>query len=355
MDKNPHISIILPVFNAQETLPQCIESILGQTFTDFELIIVNDGSTDDSLSVCVGYEVKDCRIQVIDQPNKGVSAARNMGLDHARGQYICFVDADDWVQKDYLVAFFVTDTNPHHELIIQNCFETTQAATTLKLTFEDIRYGVDDFTLLFSELGILSYGYPFAKLYERDIIEKHGLRFDSRIHFIEDLLFLLHYIQYIHSVRFVSQAYYHYRLHPHDRSLSYSHNPYESEIRAYYAQKDILERLTRQFALSPLSVHYWKANNGYVFYRAIRTMYRPLWKKPFAQRIRILKQQWNTENVYCLKAYTDQSINEHLNKIAVVLYLRKWILLYDWYMGFFIFIRYRVSFLWRLFRKDRRM
>lgn len=351
MSKKPHISVILPVYNAEKTLSKCIKSVLEQDFTDFELIIVNDGSKDSSLSICENYAVQDNRIQIINKQNNGVSSARNIALDNVRGKYICFIDADDWVEREYLSAFFKTSKNPDKETVIQGCFEDTETESTIKCSLPDEQYNLENFTRVFLQLRILGYGYPFAKLYQTDIINEYNLRFDINIHFIEDLLFFLNYLQYIKSLRSVSEINYHYVSYSTNLSLSYSHNPYESEIRAYYSEKKILETLTLKFDLKDSTVYYWKSHNGFIFYRAIRTIYRPQWKKPFSERISILKEQWDNENIYCLNAYSKQILNEQLNKIAVFLYVKKWIYLYDTYMSFFVFIRYNVSFIWKLFRK----
>ena len=96
------ISIIVPVYNVEKYLKRCINSILNQTFKNFELILVNDGSTDNSLNICKNYKEKDGRIQLISQTNKGLSAARNTGLKYAKGKYVCFVDSDDFIEKEYL-------------------------------------------------------------------------------------------------------------------------------------------------------------------------------------------------------------------------------------------------------------
>ena len=99
------ISVIIPVFNAEKYLPTCIESILAQTMPDFELLLINDGSTDNSKAVCDRYAAQDRRIRVFDCPNRGVSAARNLGLDEARGEFVVFVDSDDWVVPEHLQQF----------------------------------------------------------------------------------------------------------------------------------------------------------------------------------------------------------------------------------------------------------
>ena len=96
----PRLSIIVPVYQAKEYLEKCINSILEQSFVDFELILVDDGSDDGCERICNDYAKKDERVKIIRQENQGVSSARNTGLDYATGKYIAFVDADDWVEKD---------------------------------------------------------------------------------------------------------------------------------------------------------------------------------------------------------------------------------------------------------------
>ena len=100
------VSIIVPIYNAQNYLNRCLDSLLAQTLEDIEIILINDGSKDDSLAICRAYEEKDSRIIVIDQKNAGVSAARNAGLDRASGQYVGFVDPDDWVEPDMYALMY---------------------------------------------------------------------------------------------------------------------------------------------------------------------------------------------------------------------------------------------------------
>ena len=103
----PIVSVIVPVYNTEKYLPECIESVLFQSYTDFELLLIDDGSTDGSGLICDEYARKDFRIKVVHKSNGGVSSARNEGLDIARGEYVCFVDSDDWVCKDYLKKFSI--------------------------------------------------------------------------------------------------------------------------------------------------------------------------------------------------------------------------------------------------------
>lgn len=96
------VSVLIPAYNAEKTICRCLNSVLSQTFHDFEVIVVNDGSKDTTLSMIRGYSEKDARVKVIDQPNQGVAAARNVALEHACGEYILYVDADDWIEPNML-------------------------------------------------------------------------------------------------------------------------------------------------------------------------------------------------------------------------------------------------------------
>ena len=102
----PEISIIVPVYNTEKYLHRCIDSILAQTFTDFELILVDDGSPDNCPQICDEYAEKDCRVKVIHQENGGLSAARNAGIDIATGTFIFFCDSDDYIKEDCLLHFY---------------------------------------------------------------------------------------------------------------------------------------------------------------------------------------------------------------------------------------------------------
>ena len=101
-------SVIVPVYNVEEYLPSCIESVLNQTFSDFELILVNDGSPDNSLSILEEYAVKDERIKIINKENGGLSSARNCAIPLAQGEYIGFVDSDDWIDLDFYEKLYNT-------------------------------------------------------------------------------------------------------------------------------------------------------------------------------------------------------------------------------------------------------
>ena len=126
MKKKPLISIIVPVYNTEKYLEKCIESVLNQSFQDYEIILINDGSTDRSESICKQFAARDPRIILLSQSNKGLSEARNAGLRIVRGTYITGIDSDDWVKPDYLQTLFDIITEYGADIAVSNYFEDHQ-------------------------------------------------------------------------------------------------------------------------------------------------------------------------------------------------------------------------------------
>ena len=114
------ISIIIPVYNTENYIEKCIDSIIKQTYSNIEIFLINDGSTDNSLNICKKYEIIDKRINVIDIKNKGVSNARNIGLNLCKGNYITFIDSDDFVEKDYIKTMYNKIKENNVDVVISN-------------------------------------------------------------------------------------------------------------------------------------------------------------------------------------------------------------------------------------------
>ena len=112
----PVLSVIVPIYNSKEHLPRCIESVLSQSFSDFELLLVDDGSTDGSGAICDAYSAKDDRVRVFHKANGGASSARNVGLENVKGQWLTFLDSDDWFEENYFQVPFDSDV----DLLYQN-------------------------------------------------------------------------------------------------------------------------------------------------------------------------------------------------------------------------------------------
>lgn len=194
----PLVSIIVPVYNVQNVVQYCIESILKQTVKDFELLLINDGSTDGSGMVCDRYSQKDSRVIVIHKENGGVSSARNIGFAKAQGKYIVCVDSDDFVEPDYLQTLLEVREKFPNAGHIWCCFQTvtTSNKEDLKLNLasnnEEISlFDRKDIMTLY-ELWLLQ--MPWNKLYDAELIKKDNLCMDESLNLGEDLVFNLQYL-----------------------------------------------------------------------------------------------------------------------------------------------------------------
>ena len=165
----PILSIIVPAYNAEKFLEGTVSSILEQTFKEFELILINDGSTDASGLFCDEYAIKDTRIKVFHTENGGVSSARNVGLQNAKGEWICFVDSDDFLQLNFLEVFNkVMDENNESDFNLQG-IKKISADFISEINFKDFLQNVEEF---FSEYVMHQHFFgPVSKLYKKTIIE----------------------------------------------------------------------------------------------------------------------------------------------------------------------------------------
>jgi glycosyltransferase involved in cell wall biosynthesis len=204
----PIISIIVPIYNAEKYLVRCIDSILNQSFTDFECILVNDGSTDNSALMCENYVKKDNRIVVIHKENGGVSSARNVGLKTAKGEYVCFVDSDDMVKSTYVENLMVGD----FDIVVTGCTHVYEKKihTALPDSFETKNFSRIKLCFLDLERLILL-NCVYLKKYKSQIIRQNDISFDVECSHGEDTLFVFSYLQYCKSIKVVNKSdYLHY-------------------------------------------------------------------------------------------------------------------------------------------------
>ena len=210
MNHVPEISVIVPVYKVEEYLPQCVDSILVQTFTNFELLLVDDGSPDRCGEICEEYAGKDTRIRVFHQQNSGVSAARNIGLQHAKGTYIVFVDSDDWVSTDYLLHLYKSLPDTGIGLVMGGALKYSIDGKLIgKITLPEIFIG-SNIGEGFAEYGLDRFGFSRSKLYSAELIRENKLCFDCNVHCMEDLIFMIDYIllsDYIRLCNFMDYNY----------------------------------------------------------------------------------------------------------------------------------------------------
>lgn len=213
------LSIVVPVYNAEKYLSTSIKSILEQDFSDWELILVNDGSTDASLDICNSFSQIDSRIRVINLSNSGPSFARNTGMYAAKGNFITFIDSDDFIRPNYLSNF---SYNPNLDFEIQgllmnyiDTLENNKEITFVETAIKPIKQVYED-----SEQNLLSRG-PCCKLFRREIIEKYKVEFPTEISYGEDSIFVKRYLSHCYGLgRTISTADYIYNHIPNSGSLT---------------------------------------------------------------------------------------------------------------------------------------
>jgi glycosyltransferase involved in cell wall biosynthesis len=205
----PKISIIVPVYNVERFIHDCIESILEQTFVDFELILVNDGSNDLSESICDEYSKKDKRITVIHKENGGQSSARNRGIDTAKGEFIGFVDSDDWVDKDMYNILYTKAIETNADITACNLVQYNKESNG-KLYTDNTAIQLFDRNSAMHELYLnerLTFS-PCNKLYKKELFQ--GIRFKEG-YILEDMDFAYRIIHQANRIYYTGQALYNYR------------------------------------------------------------------------------------------------------------------------------------------------
>ena len=218
------ISIIIPIFNSEKYIEECIQSILHQSFQDFELILIDDGSTDSSYSICKSYEKSDPRIHLLSKKNGGVSSARNMGLKFANGKFIAFIDSDDYIAPNYFEVL-LSKTSHTTDFVFSGMNDMVLGRIKKTITQKDDLWELnkeDDFIdFLYQPIQ----SSPCAKLYSNKIIKEHKICFDTSLNCAEDRDFNLKYFDYIKSAVSTSYSGYYYRIDVED-SLTKKEDPH---------------------------------------------------------------------------------------------------------------------------------
>ena len=273
----PKLSVIVPVYNTEKYLRECIDSILAQTFTDFELILVDDGSTDSSGAICDEYAGKDDRIQVIHQQNGGVTSARKNGVRHGCGMYFSFIDSDDWIHPEMLALMVDKSVKSNVDMAICDLFLESGTRTELaaclaeegfyhKGELRDKIYPTMLMDIRFRRPGIL--GSSCNKIFHKKVLEKVFWQVDDSFVYAEDALFSYAALLESNSIFILRRPLYHYRQHSESAMHQYSGEKYYGNaLRSYYAYQEFLQN--RGFEIS-------KQLSAYICVNAVEILRRVL-------------------------------------------------------------------------------
>jgi glycosyltransferase involved in cell wall biosynthesis len=190
------VSIIIPIYKSEKYLRRCLDSILCQTYKEYEIILIIDGSPDNSIDICKEYSAKYQNIRYYEKENGGVSSARNMGLKYAKGNYVTFIDSDDFVSETYLSHLFSkeTDLSVCGFIDMPSKRENIISRSNQIFSYKNIN------SLLSIHINSMHFKSVWAKLFKTEIIKQYNLSFDTNIYFGEDSTFMLQYLQHCNSI-----------------------------------------------------------------------------------------------------------------------------------------------------------
>lgn len=208
------VSAIIPVYNSEKFLDRCIESLINQTLKEIEMIFIDDGSTDSSLEILRKYEKLDSRIKVITQENSGPSVARNRGIEIARGEYLSFIDSDDWIDVNMYEQMYNSD-NKKSDLIICNIVLVENGIEHCQqmMDKEIVEYNktlIKDIMISWL-LSKSSFNSAANKLFKRSLILEHNIKLDIESDYGEDWKFNIDFLQYAQNAYYINKGFYYYR------------------------------------------------------------------------------------------------------------------------------------------------
>lgn len=290
----PKVSVIVPVYNTEEFLPRMLNSLLTQNYHDFELILIDDGSSDKSGEICDRYAESDNRIRVIHSSNHGASAARNQGIEVANGEWITFIDSDDLVLPEYLNTMVEIGQKYESDLVMTGLQRICEYDSSLNVVrdWPELAIEKDCIEELYDK-NILQYQKgPVIKLFKNEIIKTYGVRFDEKLSRGEDALFVYSYLQYSQRMSVAPGANYIYCLRE-GSLMSQVSAPFDVELYGYECMK------TKLMPLTDLKHPYPKQFLVYWFDRVINSLYS------------------------LSKGYTSEERIEHLSELDYGIY-KKW-------------------------------
>lgn len=254
MNQNPLVSVIVAAYNAEKYIRRCLDSILAQTMPDFEVIVVNDGSTDGTPAILDEYAAKDPRVRVIHKPNGGVASARQAGLDAAQGEYTIHADSDDWVEPEMLEELYRKAREEELDMIICDYWEVFNEGEKYNSQNPLSTNRKTCFSLMLNKLA----GSLCNKLIRRDCYTYWDIRFDKEVQMEEDKLICLKLLSHDIQVGYMQRAFYHYDHTMNEESLCHV-GSFNAESRVL-----VLEKIAQYCDLAAVQDYY----NGALFYCA---------------------------------------------------------------------------------------
>lgn len=205
------VSIIIPVYNTEKYIDECINSVINQTYKDIEVILINDGSTDSSLSICKKYEKLDKRIKVINKKHSGVSSARNEGIKKITGKYVMFLDSDDYYNLDYVEKMYNALVKNKCDMVISG-FKLCYKKSTSVLQYSNCDIMIDFNSIIYDIVNTPYFNSMSKTIIKKDIIEKNKIKFDTKLNYFEDYIVSFDAMKCSKKIMYLSNCLYNYRV-----------------------------------------------------------------------------------------------------------------------------------------------
>lgn len=270
------ISVIIPVYNVEKYLSNCLESVLAQTMDNFEVILVNDGSIDKSAYICEKFAERDKRLKVFHKKNSGPASARNFGLQKAIGKYIMFIDADDYINHDTFKVVFNVAEKSSLDLVVYSIYEKNvndlKRREINECTFEDQKSKKEFLKQVWIDSGMLA--SPVNKLYRTEVIKRNNILFNEDFFIAEDYLFNLKLIDVAKKGVSINTPLYYYLRHEESVSTKVYYNKYDIGLAIYkeslklftkynIKEKPYLDKIHEEFATSMIRAMFETTRQGY--------------------------------------------------------------------------------------------
>lgn len=277
------VSIVIPVYNEEKYIANCIESVIGQTYRNIEIIIVNDGSTDQTYSICKEIAEQDIRINLIDIENSGVSTARNIGIENSTGDYITFVDSDDWIEPNMIELAVNKIQSENADVCMWSYFKNfVDKELSLPLLYDDDKIFINDKDLLFfksinssykqsPKMHSVSAGTTWCKLYRKSLLVEHNIRFNPILTRAQDTVFSMNAFYHANKIVYFNKSLYHYRvtntqISSGNRYIEDTITPFNELLREFRLFSDKVndnEEFRSVFYKRTISVLLWHLNHKY--------------------------------------------------------------------------------------------
>lgn len=251
----PLVSVIIPVYNAEEYLDKCIRSVLSQTYKNTEIILINDGSTDRSMELCEIYALNEKNIKLFSQQNSGASSARNVGLTNSTGDYIVFVDSDDWIMPTYIEDLYNSLIEYSADMIIVDYFieRDSELIYRKKQGLTNVYTNIETLNNIFDKDKYM--GYLWNKIYQAEIIKGNNIVFNTELRVWEDLLFCCQYISKINKIVYIQKPIYVYLERKNSLTKNTSFDVQKSLLLAMQNIMELTENSSSKFSIQTGKVY----------------------------------------------------------------------------------------------------